>query len=91
MPSKNSINRPKNRNQAQSKARHLSRSRKQNTVIEYGKVDSKKVAQKKARRKALASKVDTDQIMEDIQTEEKKEEVRKSSVGTTIGGPATTI
>lgn len=56
MPSKNSINRPKNKNTARAKAQHKSAvaRRTQQTDIVYGKVDSKKVAQKKLRRARLA-------------------------------------
>lgn len=55
MPSKNSINRPKNKNTARAKAQHksiTSRRRLQSDIV-YGKVDSKKVLQKKLRATRL--------------------------------------
>lgn len=52
MPSKNSINRPKNKNTARAKAQHKSSvaRRKLQTAIIHGKIDSRKVLQKKLRR-----------------------------------------
>lgn len=57
MPSKNSINRPKNKNTARAKAQHKSAvaRRRPQTAILHGKVDSKKVQQKKLRRTRLSS------------------------------------
>ena len=68
MPSKNSINRPKNKNTAKAKAQHSaakSRRTQQSDII-YGKIDSKKVQQKKVRHARLASALQKDQkdIME---------------------------
>ncbi|CCG82397.1 protein of unknown function [Taphrina deformans PYCC 5710] len=62
MPSKNSVNRPKNKNTARAKAQHKSAvaRRKPQTAIIRGKVDSKKVQQKKLRRTRLASALDKD-------------------------------
>lgn len=57
MPSKNSVNRPKNKNTARAKAQHKSAvaRRTPQTDIIHGKVDSKKVQQKKLRKARLAS------------------------------------
>lgn len=80
MPSKNSINRPKNRNTARAKAQHKSAvsRRTQQTDIVYGKVDSKKVAQKKLRKARLAEAhakaIQQDEPREDVQMDDVDEQ-----------------